>query len=363
MPCRWHIDECTAFRVAGWIDDDGPVESLEIGVNGCRVATVFPNEYRQDLENAGIGDGRRSFAFALSPHLSERVNFVTVSREGQMLHGAEILLPEQLNRDRVRPARRRLDPDTPLLAEPARRIRREMPAREACDFYHVTDLPDGTVTAGQWDLRQTADQYLGGVEFAGKRVIEIGPASGFLSFHMEKSGGRVAAIEPPMESFWDLVPQAAVDPTELRRDFGAHIQRIRNSFWFLHHTYESRVESYEVDAYRIPSQAGEFEIGVLASVLLHVSSPVKIIESLSRVVSDQIIIVERYFQDLAGAPVGRLVPSAANRSLETWWEFSPEFFEQFLRVLGFRQIKVTRHWQFFATIKETWEFFTIVGTR
>jgi hypothetical protein len=363
MSCRWHIDECTAFRVAGWIDDDGPVESLDIGVNGRRVATVFPNEYRTDLEGAGIGDGRRSFAFALSPHLSERVNFVTVSREGQMLHGAEILLPERLNRDHARPARRQLDPDAPLLAEPARRIRREMPARQACDFYHVSDLPDGTVTAGQWDLRQTADQYLGGVEFAGKRVIEIGPASGFLSFHMEKLGARVAAIEPPMESFWDLVPQAAVDPTELRRDFSAHIQQIRNSFWFLHHTYKSRVESYEVDAYRIPSQAGEFEIGVLASVLLHVSSPVKMIESLSRVVSDQLIIVERYFQDLAGTPVCRLVPSAANRSLETWWEFSPEFFDQFLRVLGFRQIKVIRHWQFFATIKETWEFFTIVGTR
>ena len=363
MPCRWHIDECTAFRVVGWIDDDGPVAALDIGVNGRCVATVFPNEYRKDLEAAGIGDGRRSFAFALSPHLSEPVNFVTVSREGQVLHGAEIRLPESLKSDKDRLPRRQLGHDDPLLVEPARRIRRDMPARDACDFYHVTSLPDGTVTSGQWDLRQTAERYLGGVDLAGKRVIEIGPASGFLSFHMEKSGARVAAIEPPMDSFWDLVPQAAADPMQVRDDFGAHIQRIRNSFWFLHHTYKSRVECYELDAYRIPPQVGEFDVGVLASVLLHVSSPVKMIESLAGVVTDQIVIVERYFDELAGYPICRLVPSVINGSLETWWEFSPEFFDQFLRVLGFNTIKVTRHWQFFATIKETWEFFTIVGAR
>lgn len=363
MPCRWHIDECTAFRLAGWIDDDGPVESIDIGVNGRRVATVFPNEYRKDLEAAGMGDGRRSFAFALLPHLPERVNFITVSRAGQMLHGAEILLPESLKPDQDRPARPQPGSNDPLLVEPARRIQREMPARQACDFYHVTSLPDGTVTSGQWDLRQTADQYLGGVDFGGKRVLEIGPASGFLSFHMEKSGARVAVLEPPMDSFWDLVPQAAADSTRVRRDFSAHIQQIRNSFWFLHHTYESQVECYELDAYRIPPQAGEFDIGVLASVLLHVSSPVKMIESLAGVVSDQLIIVERYFDELAGNPVCRLVPSAVNGSLETWWEFSPEFFDQFLRVLGFSKTRVTRHWQFFATVKETWEFFTIVGTR
>ena len=32
------------------------------------------------------------------------------------------------------------------------------------------------------------------VNFAGKRVIDIGPASGFLSFHMERAGAQVVCI-------------------------------------------------------------------------------------------------------------------------------------------------------------------------
>jgi SAM-dependent methyltransferase len=245
----------------------------------------------------------------------------------------------------------------------AARIRKEVAGMDECEFYHVVDLPDGSLTGGQWDLRHNADAYLGNVDFAGKRVLEIGPASGFLSFHMERQGARVAVIEPPADSFWDLVPQASADLAETRKVFGEHIQRIRNSFWFLHRCYGSAIECYEVDAYRIPPQPAQFDIGLLASVLLHVSSPVRMLESLANVVGDTIIIVERFFPELVSQPVCRLVPSTANRTLETWWEFSPNFFAQYLAVLGFSQMRATRHRQFFATIKQEWDMFTLVASR
>jgi hypothetical protein len=149
----------------------------------------------------------------------------------------------------------------------------------------------------------------------------------------------------------------------VRSAFGSHIERIRNSFWYLHQLYDSSVECYEVDAYRIPPQPTKFDIGVVASVLLHVSSPVRMLESVAAVVGDRIILTERYFPELADWAVCRLLPTAANGSLETWWEFSPKFFEQYLGVLGFPHVTVTRHRQFFATIGEEWEMFTIVGAR
>jgi hypothetical protein len=52
---------------------------------------------------------------------------------------------------------------------------------EDCLFYHTVDIPGHGVVRGQWDLRQQVDTYLGGYRFAGKRVLEIGPASGFLT--------------------------------------------------------------------------------------------------------------------------------------------------------------------------------------
>ena len=257
---------------------------------------------------------------------------------------------------------RRARSPEPLL-HGAVRVHKKVVGREACEFYHVVDLPDGTTTSGQWDLRQSADEYLGNVDFAGKRVIEIGPASGFLSFHMEQRGARVAVVEPPLDTFWDLVPQATVDLAETRRVFGEHIQQIRNSFWYLHRCHGSAVECYEVDAYRIPPQPTKFDIGVLASVLLHVSSPVRMLESVANVVQDTIIIVERYFPELLTQPVCRLAPSTANRTIETWWEFSPNFFAQYLAVLGFTKMRAGRHRQLFATIGQEWEMFTLVASR
>jgi O-methyltransferase len=167
-------------------------------------------------------------------------------------------------------------------AIPARNIERIVTDKGPCDFYHDVQLPDGSVVNGQWDLRETVDKYLGGVNFAGKRVIEVGPASGLLSIHMERKGARVTAIEPPMEIFWDLVPRAGVDLAQKEKDFSGEIQRIRASFWYVHGAFESKVDLYEADAYCLPASGlGEFDVGVLASVLLHVSSPARMIASVA----------------------------------------------------------------------------------
>ena len=92
MPLRWHLDEFTSRYIAGWIDDDGPAP-IDISVNGRIVATLLPTQYREDLERAGIGDGRRSFVFPLTKHLVEPNNIVTLSHQQEIL-GSKILQPE-----------------------------------------------------------------------------------------------------------------------------------------------------------------------------------------------------------------------------------------------------------------------------
>ena len=75
-----------------------------------------------------------------------------------------------------------------------------------CDFYHSMIIPGVGEIIGLWDLRQTVDDYLGRIDFAGKRVLEIGPASGFLTIEMERRGADVVAVELREGVGWDFVP-------------------------------------------------------------------------------------------------------------------------------------------------------------
>ena len=79
---------------------------------------------------------------------------------------------------------------------------------EDCYFYHVMDIPGlNEPPKGSFDLRKGVDEYLGHVDFKNKTVLELGPASGFLTFHIEKMGGDVTSIDiDPQNNKWDIVP-------------------------------------------------------------------------------------------------------------------------------------------------------------
>src|SRR5687767_4292211 len=67
---------------------------------------------------------------------------------------------------------------------------------EDCFFYHAIDLPGFGLVRGQWDLRGKFDDYIGGVPLAGKSVLDVGTATGFLSFEAEKKGAsRVLSFD------------------------------------------------------------------------------------------------------------------------------------------------------------------------
>ena len=55
-------------------------------------------------------------------------------------------------------------------------------------------------------LRKTIDDYLGNFDFRGKRVLDVGTATGFLSFEMEKRGAEVVSFDMASRAQWQLVP-------------------------------------------------------------------------------------------------------------------------------------------------------------
>jgi hypothetical protein len=100
-----------------------------------------------------------------------------------------------------------------------------------CYFYHTMEVPGYGLVAGEWDLRPGISDYLGHVDFSGKRVLEIGTANGHVCFHIESLGGNVVAVDLSERETWDIVPYAAVDSPAIVAQRRAHARRINNTFW------------------------------------------------------------------------------------------------------------------------------------
>lgn len=230
---------------------------------------------------------------------------------------------------------------------------------DECDFYHVIDMPGIGLVGGQWDLRGHVDEYLGNIGPNGKRVLEIGPASGFLTVEMEKRGADVVAVEMSDDSTWDFVPYPS-NVIATSKDFHrAHMHRVKNSFWFTHRAHASNARVYYGDSSNLPAALGRFDVAVMAAVLLHARHPLSIVESCANF-ADTLVITDLFHADLPG-PVCRLRPTPENRMLETWWDFSPQFIIRFLEILGFGDHAISRHTQ--VHMRGRAQFFTIVAHR
>lgn len=228
-----------------------------------------------------------------------------------------------------------------------------------CGFYHTMEVPGHGLVTGQWDLRSGVDDYLGKVAFASQRVLEIGPASGFLTFEMEKRGAEVVSVEVTAEHPWDFVPYPA---EKLEEVFGPRqwMQRLKNSYWFSHAAHQSKAKVYYGDVYNLPAALGQFDIAVMGSVLLHCRDPLRIVEQCGKM-ARLLIITDMFYPDLEGTPVCRLAPNPQNFLWHTWWQFSTQFFNQFLAVMGFTTTANLTHQQPYLGTAHT--LFTIVAQR
>src|ERR1700756_1234514 len=142
-----------------------------------------------------------------------------------------------------------------------------------CFFYHTMDIPGYGHVKGQWDIRGSVHEYLGGVDFRGKRVLEVGTASGFVCFYMERQGAEVVAYDLSEEHTWDLVPFSQYDYKEFALAHKAHIKALNNGYWLCHRAYNSSAKVVYGSIYAIPKEIGMVDVSVFSSVLLHVRDP------------------------------------------------------------------------------------------
>ena len=115
-----------------------------------------------------------------------------------------------------------------------------MLTRADCHFYQSVELPGGEVIDGPWDLRGRELEYLGGIDLAGRRVLELGPATGALTYFMEREGADVVSFDVGYDVSIDLYPAPGnADTRKLRLDHARKTSEVQNSWWYLHRAYGS----------------------------------------------------------------------------------------------------------------------------
>ena len=250
------------------------------------------------------------------------------------------------------------------LADPTYVRPATVPSIGDCDFYHTMDIPGHGLVEGQWDLRGGGDDCVGHVPLAGRRVLEIGPASGFLTFHMDAAGADVVAVELAPDADWDVVPHHRIDLPAVMAERRANMARLRNGFWFAHARFGSRALVHYGSAYDLPDSLGRFDVALMSCVLLHLRDPLRVLETCSRL-ARTVVVTDLYEHDLDGPPLARYYPTAESTQWDTWWRFSPQFFSQSLAVLGHEQVTVTRHEQRFLHEGRDYQIplFTVVASR
>ncbi len=225
-------------------------------------------------------------------------------------------------------------------------VPRVVESADRCHFYHVMEIPGyGMTQGGHWDLRGGEESYVGHVDLAGKRVLEIGPASGYLTFWMESRGAEVVSVELSPDLAWDAVPDSHLDVKEFSRSRVDGMEGLRNGYWFAHERLHSKAKVHYGNVYDLPDELGRFDVAVLCAVLLHVRDPLRVVENCARL-SDSLVVTDLSHPDVPeDAPVMQWLSTPEAPSLDTWWKFSPQLFVRFGEVLGFTNNVVTRHEQ------------------
>jgi len=232
---------------------------------------------------------------------------------------------------------------------------------EDCKFYHVQNLPGlSEPTKGIWDLRANVDEYLGKVDFKNKTVLELGPSTGYLTFHMEKLGGDITSIDLDVNAqSRDVVRRVKNDWKNELKDFMIEENTRRNAFWYAHKANNSNSKLVECHINDLPDDIGFYDISTICAVLLHIQNPFLALQKMLSHTKEKIIITElggytriKSYRNIIRNLIRRFGPTPPptmafipdqHRAPFKWWALSPEIIVNMANILGFEKSTVTYH--------------------
>ncbi len=214
-----------------------------------------------------------------------------------------------------------------------------MPDRSACTFYHSLDFDDGDSVDGPWDIRGQFGSYIGDYPLSGKTMLDVGTASGFLTFSAEKAGAQVTSLECRSAAEYNQIHFAGLPYHEDRPSYDATMQTwmrtLKNGYWYCWHKTHSRAETVYAPLAALPYWKRRFDVVLAGAILEHLSDPVSLISSLTQLARDAVII--------GFTPVDpsedRFMKTANNwddpAANYTWWILSAGLYRRVFANVGF----------------------------
>jgi hypothetical protein len=204
-------------------------------------------------------------------------------------------------------------------------------------------LPEVGEVGGDWDLRHCTDAYLGNYTFQGRRVLDVGAASGFLSFEMERRGAEVVSFDLDDGANWNIVPHFRLRPElpEIREAQGAQLVRIKKAYWLAHRLLGSQARASYGDIYAMDDELGEFDVVYYGMIVGHLRDVYEALYQGATRCREAIIVTSIF--EVNDAPRATFIPSGErwdNLGIKSWWSQTTGLMKSMLGTLGFQVVDV-----------------------
>jgi tRNA (mo5U34)-methyltransferase len=233
-------------------------------------------------------------------------------------------------------------------------------------WYHTIDVGNGLVTPGDYDYRSYLHHYQFPADLTGQSVLDVGSATGFFAFELEKRGAEVLSVELPALADWDM---AARERAGILRRITERCQAVNveqayqrvldGPFQFCRRLLQSRVKRHYSTIYRLSPETLDpsgYDLVFLGDVFSHLFSPLHALDALATVCRERLVLTLDLVRGQDDQPhltyVARPDGSAENRS---WWVANYPCVEQMLRTVGFRHVEIVG--QFSGVLRRCWERF------
>jgi hypothetical protein len=209
-----------------------------------------------------------------------------------------------------------------------------LPAVEDCRFYHAMDIPGIGPVPGTWDLRGRFSDYTGGIELRGKTLLDVGTASGFLTFEAELRGARVTSFDALSDDQRDYMAFGEHNRAET---FG----RTRNSYWLAHHHFKSRAQVVHGNIRDLAVIVPPSDVVFLGQILVHLRNPLDTLRQACLLAGEHLVIIEGSFE--SDSPIAAFLGTGDGSGIHSWWHWSTGLYRRWLSVLGFEIIQTTKN--------------------
>ncbi len=242
------------------------------------------------------------------------------------------------------------------------------PRLSGCYFYHTMELPGFGLVRGEWHILDFP-QYIGGVNLAGKRVLDVGTASGFLSFAAERAGAaEVVSFDLDSAARMCRLPYAGnpywADRARWLADNQTWADGVKAGYRLAHRLLNSKAQTRYGDIFELRNLEGApFDVTVAGAFLEHLNDPVSALANLALATKERLVVAFTEILD-TGEPLLRAATDLATPASDfTWWIASSGLYRRVLENMGFAIEAVRPATAYWETERRTVERSTLIARR